>query len=141
MKEISKRLSKLSYAEHEVRVGIAQQIVESLAKNDEWRDWITGAYLFGSTARGEARKESDLDLAIRTNQALYFGMDFTWITGRLIDSVKKAKQGLMIDTELKINPIIITESWLMNPVDCNLLNIHVVIAVKNEGILLFGEEI
>lgn len=103
---------KLSESERAERMEIAVRVAGVLVNSKEWRDWITGVYVFGSTVKGKARKGSDIDLAIRTKQDFYFGMDFSFNHQRLWEDIEAAKAQLKINQRLKINPQIVAESWL-----------------------------
>jgi len=97
------------------RIEYARQVSQALGESEEWKSWITGVYLYGSTARGEARRSSDIDLAITTKQEVFWGLDFGWTTGNLRKSIEAIKLQLGIDPNLKITPQIISESWLADP--------------------------
>ena len=51
------------------REGVDRQLVARLAAALEARDEILEAYLFGSRARGQARRDSDIDVAVHVDEA------------------------------------------------------------------------
>lgn len=106
---------KLSESERAERMEIAIMVTKVLVNDPEWKDWITGVYVFGSTVKGKARKGSDIDLAIRTKQDSYFGMDYSFNHNMLRLTINQAKEQLGINPRLKINPQIVAESWFENP--------------------------
>lgn len=106
---------RLSEAEVAERMAIAVKVTQTLIRKPEWKNWITGVYVFGSTVKGKARRGSDIDLAIRTKQDFYFGTSFSFVTKKLNLSIEEAKIELNLNPRLKINPQIVAESWLDNP--------------------------
>ena len=126
---------KLSEAERAERMAIAVSVAQGLVNDPEWSGWITGIYVFGSTVKGKARKGSDIDLAIRTKQDFFFGMDFSFNHHRLSEDIEAAKAQLGINPKLKINPQIVAETWLANPDGQN--NAEFLKELLETGILIY----
>lgn len=91
---------------------------------------IESIYLFGSRARNEGDKESDIDLAVivKTRAAL------KEITLRAIELSIKVEEELDVSGELMLNPIVLNESLLKT-------NIGIGKTIRKEGVLLWSKKL
>ena len=124
---------RLNHDQLEYRINSTKEVIKELVKNEQWSSWITGVILFGSTARGDSKTGSDVDLAILTKQVNYFGMDFRFITGNLMSDISQI-QNQLGKSNFKINPTIVPEPWLENPQESRISNPQVMENIKREGV-------
>jgi|SRR3989339_1376918 len=134
-KIIRKLQRPLTENEINVRLETTQMVVGQLREDPEWKNWITGAIIFGSTARHTAKTGSDVDLAIKTKQDFFFGLNFSFVTYKLRESIEKIQNELKLNS-FKINPQIIAEKWLNDP-KSSIYKLDVIESIKKEGINIF----
>lgn len=91
LEKISRHFSPpLNEAELQIRHQAAVQVAEKLRQTQPWSGLITGAYLFGSMATGkDAKRSSDIDLAVITEEDLFRFDDFPDISEDLNRLAKK----------------------------------------------------
>lgn len=106
---------------------IARKIVEEAP-------WVSDVHLFGSTARGDARRSSDIDLAIITEaEPLVPGVPLD--IPRIIDEAKN-ELGVL---GLIVSPIVICRHWLEDPENPRITSSRFsefLINIKEEGSVL-----
>lgn len=108
-------------------------IIQSWA---EQRKDIIGLALIGSHARGEARRDSDLDLVILTDKTDLFHSSSNWLqeikwqqVGASVKSTEDANYGVvwsrhvMLSTGLEIEFCFAPLWWITNPVESKSLEI------------------
>ena len=100
-KIIRKLQRPLTENEINVRLETTQMVVGQLREDPEWKNWITGAIIFGSTARHTAKTGSDVDLAIKTKQDFFFGLNFSFVTYKLRESIEKIQNELKAEEQTK----------------------------------------
>jgi predicted nucleotidyltransferase len=90
---------------------------------------IEAIYLFGSRAKVEGHKESDIDIAIivKNKEAI------KEITRRVIESSIKVEEDLDVSGKLMLSPIVIDESLLKTTFGIGK-------SVREEGILLWSKK-
>ena len=125
-KIIRKLQRPLTENEINVRFETTQMVVGQLREDPEWKNWITGAIIFGSTARHTAKTGS---------QDFFFGLNFSFVTYKLRESIEKIQNELKLNS-FKINPQIIAEKWLNDP-KSSIYKLDVIESIKKEGINIF----
>ncbi|MFH1971281.1 MAG: nucleotidyltransferase domain-containing protein [Patescibacteria group bacterium] len=106
-------------------------------KHDHWSSWITAAYIYGSTAMGEARIDSDVDIAFISQMKFLTVEDSRSMRLLMSQAIEKEMERLKLQHEFKIQPNFIYKDWLNNPLNASITFPEVVENVKKEGIKIF----
>lgn len=128
--------TKIDQTEVIKRTQAAARVILLLTNLPEWRDRISGAYLFGSLINGEPRKESDVDVAIISEETTFEGLGLDWMQLMLKPAIHKAKEQLQIGS-LRINPTVVARPWLNNPELSDFIDPDVIRVIKREGVVIF----
>ena len=115
---------------------ILQRILSN--PSDHWSSWVTAAYIYGSTARGNARIDSDVDIAL-VSQIRFMSIEDAQQMGALLsDSFVEQLRTVGTKDLFIIHPNFLYKDWLDNPDGANITFPDVVKNVMKEGIKVFG---
>ncbi|MCF8012150.1 MAG: nucleotidyltransferase domain-containing protein [Clostridiales bacterium] len=97
----------------------AAEIKEKIKKHLEMQPDISAAYIFGSMAKGNTRKDSDIDVALlfvpnkekmeRFERRLELGIDLEKITSRQVDIVDLENAPLVLQYQIRKYGILFLE--------------------------------
>lgn len=127
---------KLEKQELKERQDVATLVVKQLLLDnaDHWSSWITAAYIYGSTARGETRADSDVDIAFVSQIKFLTVEDSKNMSALMEQTLEKMMEKFKIVNKFRIHPNFIYKDWLCETSKANITFPELVENVKKEGI-------
>lgn len=125
----------LTYEEHKQRILMTRRVIFSLKSEGDWT-WLdeNDFVLFGSTARGEARPSSDVDVAVKVDMVFADQTAFNYFDYSLRTSLRPCV--LMAATGFEIHTTIVSSIWFDHPNLCFLMP-GVIKGIREDGKPLF----
>jgi predicted nucleotidyltransferase len=112
----------------ELAVKIANSLTSRLS-------WVSVVYLFGSTVRGEAKMESDIDLVVETPVNFLRRSDYDSLNEEVRVVIGKAARELGAE-DLAFNTTLVSRDWVTTPVGPTAFEPEFINNLRREGEVL-----